>query len=91
VIGSGRPAGALLEGLGGALLGLLAGGLSGLQLLIHLDRRGAGLLGVGLLPAAWYRAARARSRSAWIWSAVPTSTAPAAISACATGGWRRGR
>ena len=38
----------LLEGLGGALLGLLAGGLGGLQLLVHLRCRGAGLLGVGL-------------------------------------------
>jgi hypothetical protein len=39
-----------------------------------------------VIPAAWYRAARARSSSAWIWSAVPTSTAPTAISACATSG-----
>jgi hypothetical protein len=38
----------LLEGLGGSLLGLLAGGFGGLQLLVHLRRRGAGLLGVGL-------------------------------------------
>ena len=48
----GRCGGAGLLGLsercGGALLSLLAGSLGGLQLLVHLRRRGAGLFGVGL-------------------------------------------